>query len=127
MTNDNAFEVASSSVRFGAGVTREIGCDLADLQVRRAMVLTDPQIAKLPPLARVLESLEESGVAFEVFDRVRVEPTYESFQDAIRFAIAGGFDGFVAVGGGSTTDTAKAANLYATYPVEDFLEYVNPP
>ena len=127
MTTDNAFEMASSSVRFGAGVTREIGWDLVDLQVRRAMVLTDARIAKLPPLACVLESLEESGVGFEVFDQVRVEPTYESFQDAIRFALAGGFDGFVAVGGGSTIDTAKAANLYATYPVEDFLEYVNPP
>jgi hydroxyacid-oxoacid transhydrogenase len=127
MTNDNAFEMASSSVRFGAGVTREIGWDLADLQVRRAMVLTDARIAKLPPLACVLQSLEEGGVGFEVFDRVRIEPTFESFQDAIRFATSGGFDGFVAVGGGSTIDTAKAANLYATYPVEDFLEYVNPP
>ena len=91
------------------------------------MVVTDPQLAALAPVARVLESLERAGVAFEVFDRVRVEPTDESWQDAIRFAAAGGFDGFVAVGGGSVIDTAKAANLYATWPVDDFLEYVNPP
>jgi hydroxyacid-oxoacid transhydrogenase len=127
MMRDNAFEMASSSVRFGPGVTREIGWDLADLKVRRAMVLTDPRLAILPPLACVLESLEESGVGFQVFDRVRVEPTDESLNDAIRFAAAGEFDAFVAVGGGSTIDTAKAANLYSTYPVDDFLEYVNPP
>ena len=91
------------------------------------MVVTDPQLAALPPVAHVLESLERAGVAFEVFDRVRVEPTDESWQDAIRFASSGGFDGFVAVGGGSVIDTAKAANLYTTWPVDDFLEYVNPP
>jgi hydroxyacid-oxoacid transhydrogenase len=127
MTNDTAFEMASSSIRFGPGVTREIGWDLADLQVRRAMVVTDSYLLKLPPVAHVMESLEERGVRFEVFDRVRVEPTDESFQEAIRFAQAGEFDGFVAVGGGSVIDTAKAANLYSTYPTEDFLEYVNPP
>jgi hydroxyacid-oxoacid transhydrogenase len=61
-----------------------------------------------------------------LFDRVRVEPTDESFQEAIRCASAEPFDGFVAIGGGSTIDTAKAANLYSTYPA-DFLDYVNPP
>ncbi len=58
---------------------------------------------------------------------MRVEPTDESFLDAIAFARDGGFDAFVAVGGGSTIDTAKAVNLYVTYPPEDFLDYVNPP
>jgi hydroxyacid-oxoacid transhydrogenase len=127
MIRDNAFEMASSAVRFGAGVTREIGMDLADLQVRRTLVVTDPQIARLAPVATVLQSLKENRIDCEVFDRVRVEPTYESLQDAIAFAAAGGFDSYVAVGGGSTIDTAKAANLYATYPPEDFLDYVNAP
>ncbi len=127
MIRDNAVEMASSAVRFGAGVTREIGMDLADLQVRRTLVVTDPQIAKLSPVATVLQSLKENNVEFEVFDRVRVEPSYESLQEAIAFAAAGGFDSYVAVGGGSTIDTAKAANLYVTYPPEDFLDYVNAP
>ena len=127
MLLENAVEVAASNIRFGAGVTREIGMDLADLKVRRVVVMTDANIRRLPVFDRVQESLIESGITFDVFDRVRVEPTYESFQDAIAFAAAGDFDGFVAVGGGSTIDTAKAANLYSTYPVDDFLAYVNPP
>ena len=63
---------------------------------------------------------------FKLFDAVCIEPTDESFQEAIRFATEGEFDAFVAVGGGSTIDTAKAANLYSTFPAE-FLDFVNPP
>src|SRR4051812_15099698 len=127
IARDSAFEMAGSAVRFGPGITREVGMDLADLGVRRALVFTDGHLAKLPPVAVVLESLTDSKLQFELFDRVRVEPTYESFQDAIAVASRGDFDAFVAVGGGSTIDTAKAASLYSTYPVDDFLEYVNPP
>jgi hydroxyacid-oxoacid transhydrogenase len=122
-----AFEMAVSNVRFGAGVTRECGMDLADLGVRHALVLTDSNVAPLAPVRVVLESLDAAGVKATVYDRVRVEPTDESFLDAIAFANQGSYDGFVAVGGGSTIDTAKAVNLYTTYPPADFLDYANAP
>src|SRR5207302_6214775 len=61
-----------------------------------------------------------------VFDNIEVEPTDRSFAHAIAVATEGRFDSFVALGGGSTIDTAKAANLYATHPA-DFLDYVNAP
>ena len=127
MQNEIAFEMAVGNVRFGAGVTREVGMDLADLGVRNALVLTDPLISRLPPAQTVRQSLEDNGVSYRVYDRVRVEPTDESFQEAIRFARESEYDGLVAVGGGSTIDTAKAVNLYTTYPPSDFLDYVNPP
>jgi hydroxyacid-oxoacid transhydrogenase len=127
MVKDTAFEMAVASVRFGVGVTREVGLDLAEMGVRRVLVITDPVVRTLPPVIAVLESLEASSVACDVYDRVRVEPTDESFLDAIEFARAGEFDAFVAVGGGSTIDTAKAVNLYTTYPPASFLDYVNPP
>lgn len=127
MSHEIAFELATSAIRFGAGVTEEVGMDLADLGAKRVMVVTDPLVAKLPPVAKVLESIERQKIAFQVFAQVRTEPTDESFRQAIAFAGEGGFDAFVAVGGGSTIDTAKAANLYSTYPPEDFLDYVNPP
>jgi hydroxyacid-oxoacid transhydrogenase len=127
MKKDIAFEMAVSSVRFGAGVTREVGMDLADMGAKLVMVVTDPVVGKLAPARTVLESLEENGVKYAWYDRVRVEPSDESFLDAIAFGNERPFDAFVAVGGGSTIDTAKAVNLYTTYPPADFLDYVNPP
>jgi hydroxyacid-oxoacid transhydrogenase len=121
-----AIELATSNIRFGPGVTREIGMDLADLKVRNVMVLTDRYLRELQPVHTVLESLTSEKIRHALFDGVRVEPTDQSFQEAIQFAREGEFDAFVAVGGGSTIDTAKAANLYTTYPA-DFLHYVNPP
>jgi hydroxyacid-oxoacid transhydrogenase len=121
--------MATSGVRFGWGVTREIGMDLADHGLKRALVLTDPVLARLAPVATALESLESNGVAHTLYTGVRVEPTDQSWLDAIAHANNAGFefDCIVAVGGGSTIDTAKAVNLYCSYPPDDFLDYVNPP
>jgi len=127
MPREIAFEMAVSSVRFGPGVTREVGMDLADLGAKNVLVLTDPVLRSMSPVATVMESLETNRVAATLYDRVRVEPTDESFLDAIAFARKGNYDAIVAVGGGSTIDTAKAVNLYVTYPPTDFLDYVNPP
>jgi hydroxyacid-oxoacid transhydrogenase len=99
---------------------------MVDIGARHVLVFTDPNLKKLPAVATVLESLESNKVRFSVFDRVRVEPSDESLQEAIRFASDGDYDAFIAVGGGSTIDTAKAANLYSCWPA-DFLDYVNPP
>jgi len=126
MMNEYAFEMSSSAIRVGPGVTREVGPELADLGKRHVLVFTDPNLRTLPPVATVLESLDSHRIGFAVFDRVRVEPTDESFQEAASAAQADDFDAFVAVGGGSTIDTAKAANPYSCYPA-DFLDYVNPP
>src|SRR5262249_49689144 len=100
--------------------------DLGAWGVRRVMVVTDPHLGGSEPLRVALGAIREGGIEAVVFDQVRVEPTDESFRAAIDFAGEGRFDGYVAVGGGSSIDTAKAANLYATYPA-DFLAYVNGP
>ena len=124
---DTVFEIANSNIRFGIGVTREVGMDIRDRGLARVMVLTDPYLSDLSPVQTVLESLYAEGIDFEFFDQVRVEPTEKSLLEAISFAKhAGKFDGYVAVGGGSTIDTAKVVSLYMTYPTE-FIDYVNVP
>jgi hydroxyacid-oxoacid transhydrogenase len=126
MRLESAYSMDTSSIKFGPGVTREIGHDMTQWGARRVMVVTDAFLAEQEPVHLVLETLRASGIDAVLFDQVRVEPTESSFQAAISFAVEGRFDGYVAVGGGSSIDTAKAANLYATYP-SDFLSYVNAP
>ncbi len=126
MQYETAFTMDTSSIKFGPGVTREVGYDMQQLGAQRVMVVTDPNLADSEPVAITCAALHDVGIDVVLFDRVRVEPTDVSFKEAIAFATAGQFDGYVAIGGGSTMDTAKAANLYATYPA-DFLTYVNAP
>lgn len=126
MGREIGFQMATSNIRFGAGVTREVGMDLTDMKLGRVLVVIDPGLRELPPVTVALQAMEDEGIAFSVFDRVRVEPTDRSVQEAIAAARGDRYDGFVAIGGGSTIDTAKAANLYSTFPA-DFLDYVNAP
>jgi hydroxyacid-oxoacid transhydrogenase len=126
MAKETAFTMDTSAIKFGAGVTREVGQDMQRLGATRVMVVTDPRLSSSPAVETTMSALRDAGVEPVLYDRSRVEPTDQSFRDAIDFAVEGRFDGFVAVGGGSSMDTAKAANLYSTYPA-DFLSYVNPP
>lgn len=126
MPNETAFTMDTSSIKYGPGVTREVGYDMRRLGARRVLVVTDPRLAQGESVAVVLAALRAAGIDAVLYDQVRVEPTDISFQHAIAFATQGHFDGYVAVGGGSVMDTAKAANLYATWPA-DLLAYVNPP
>ncbi|KAG0206165.1 Hydroxyacid-oxoacid transhydrogenase, mitochondrial [Mortierella sp. GBA30] len=125
--HEYAFEMASSTMRFGEGVTREVGQDLANMKAQKVLVMTDANIAKLPVMKTVVDSLKANGVPFVVYDRTRAEPTDKSFQEAIEFTKLHKPDVFVALGGGSVMDTCKAANLYSNYPEADLLEFVNAP
>jgi hydroxyacid-oxoacid transhydrogenase len=123
---ETRFTMDTSAIKFGPGATREVGADMARLGGRRVMVVTDPRLAVGETVATALAALRQEGIDAVLYDRVRVEPTDVTFMDAAVFAADGTFDGYVAVGGGSVMDTAKAANLFATHPAP-LLTYVNPP
>jgi hydroxyacid-oxoacid transhydrogenase len=123
---ESVINIAMANIKFGSGATREIGFDMKELGARRVMVVTDSNLASFPPVETVLQSLKAEGIEAVLFDGTRNEPTDASLKEAIDFATEGEFDGFIGVGGGSSMDTAKVADLYSTYPA-DFLEYVNAP
>ncbi|CUR57574.1 Alcohol dehydrogenase, iron-type [metagenome] len=127
MAAETVFTYGAPQLKFGPGASREVGHDLAELGVRRVLVVTDAGVAATGLPQRVAEQMHAFGVQTVVFDGSRVEPTDESMQAAIDFARSSGpFDAYVAVGGGSSIDTAKAVNLMTTNPGE-LMDYVNAP
>lgn len=125
--NESVFTYASPRLKFGAGSSNEVGHDLAALGVTRALLVTDPGIAASGVSDRVAEAIRAAGVEVVVYDRAHVEPTDASMREAIEAARGlGRVDGVVAVGGGSSIDTAKAVDLMLTSP-GDLLDYVNAP
>ncbi|SDN46387.1 hydroxyacid-oxoacid transhydrogenase [Allokutzneria albata] len=126
MVTESVFTWGAPPLKFGAGAAEEIGFELKQLGVRSALVVTDAGVAATGFPARVAAAVEAAGVRVAVYDGVRVEPTDVSFEAAVSFAAQEDWQAFVAVGGGSAIDTAKAMNLMTSHP-GDVLDYVNKP
>lgn len=126
LNKDSVFTYETVPFKFGAGVTEEIATDLSRFGVTRVLLVSDPRLHAAGLSRRVADVLKSSGIDIEIFSGVLSEPTVESWREAIDFAVTMKPNGFVALGGGSSIDTAKAANLYSTYPA-DLLDYVNAP
>jgi hydroxyacid-oxoacid transhydrogenase len=124
--NETIFTMEATPIKYGSGASEEVGWEVKRMGVKRVMLVSDPGVVKANIAPRIQELIEAEGIEVEVWDSSRVEPTADSFQAAADFAAEGGFDGFVAVGGGSSIDTAKVCDLISTHSGE-ILDYVNPP
>ena len=124
---ETIFTYGAPSLKFGPGASAELGHDLAALGARRVLLVTDAGVAATGHPARIADQLVAHGLSVTTYAGSRVEPTDASLAAAAAFARdAGPFDAVLAVGGGSSIDTAKAVNLLTTNPGE-VLDYVNPP
>jgi alcohol dehydrogenase class IV len=129
--NETVFTYAAPALKFGAGASDEVGHDLASYGARRVLLVTDPGVMETGHPSRIAEHIWQRGIETVIFSRARVEPTDESLDEAIGFArdaqsTGRTLDAIVAVGGGSSIDTAKAVNLLLTNPGE-LMDYVNAP
>ncbi len=124
--HETIFTLEATPIKYGPGASEETGWELKRMGVERVMLVSDPGVVKAGITGRIQELIEAEGIKVEVWDKSRVEPTADSFQAAADFAVEGNFDGFVAVGGGSSIDTAKVSDLIATHGGE-IIDYVNPP
>lgn len=125
-TGNSVFSIEAPRIKFGAGALAEVGWDAKSLGLKRVALLVDPAVRTLPPYDVITASLDTAGIEFCVFDRIMIEPTERSMLDAADFATSEKIDGIISLGGGSTIDTAKVANLLSTHPA-DLKTYVNKP
>ncbi len=124
--HETIFTLEATPLKYGPGAAEEAGWELKRMGVSRVMLVTDPGVVQAGISGRIQELIEAEGIQVEVYDKAHVEPTADSFQQAADFAVDGEFDGFVAVGGGTSIDTAKVSDLISTHPAE-IMDYVNPP
>ncbi len=127
MDRETVFTYGAPGLKFGVGASDEIGFDLSQYDVRRVLVITDPGVAATGHPQRVADQMAQFGIEAAVYDGVHVEPTDASFEAAIAHAReTGPWDAYVAVGGGSSIDTAKAVNLLTSNDGE-LMDYINAP
>ena len=125
--SESVFTYGAPALKFGDGASDELGYDLSQLGSTRALVVTDPRVAATGLPERIAEQMGRFDVHATVYDGVHVEPTDESLQAAVDWAREHGpFDAFVAVGGGSSIDTAKAVDLLLSNP-GTLHDYINAP
>src|SRR5512134_1953468 len=107
-----------AKLKFGIGATEELGYELKTLGARSVLLVTDKRLWDHGLVDKVKGIVEGEKIALRIFDGVHCEPTDRSMRQAIDRASGVGFDAVVALGGGSTMDTAKAVNLYRSHPAD---------
>lgn len=126
--NDTVFTIRNVQVKFGEGVSSEVGYEAKRLGMTDVLIVTDKNIRENTGIvAHIADRLTDEGISVDVFDGVHIEPTDAEVAKGIEYATGKSYDGFIGLGGGSSIDTAKMINLYTTHPTDDFKDYISPP
>lgn len=107
----------------GKGAVQEIATEAKGRGFKKAFVCSDPDLLKFGVTKKVLDVLDEAGLAYEVYSEIKPNPTIENVQTGVAAFKASGADYLVAVGGGSSMDTAKAIGIIIENP--DFADVVS--
>jgi len=121
MTQTYQFKAPSVIVN-GPGAAKEVG-NFAKGLGKKALLVTDANLEQLGLPNEVMKSLEIAGVPFAIFSRVVIEPTQDNVEEGLKAYKEAGVDFLIAVGGGSSMDTAKAIGALATNTgkISDFM------
>lgn len=101
---------------FGAGLISEIVTEAKKRAFKKALVVTDPDLIKFNVAKNVTDLLEEAGLAYDIFSQVKANPTVKVVKAGIEAFKAAGADYLIAIGGGSSMDTAKAIGIIINNP-----------
>lgn len=100
----------------GAGAIKEIPNEVNVRGFKKAFVCSDPDLIKFGVTKKVTDVLEEAGLAYEIYSDIKPNPTIENVQNGVEAFKASGADYIIAIGGGSSMDTAKAVGIIITNP-----------
>lgn len=100
----------------GAGAIQEIATEAKGRGFTKAFVCSDPDLVKFGVTGKVLEVLDKAGLAYEVYSNIKPNPTIENVQTGVEAFKKSGADYLVAIGGGSSMDTAKAIGIIIKNP-----------
>lgn len=111
-----------TSIKAGAGRIQELPALCHELAITAPLVVTDPGLAALPLIANIVQMLEAKHLRAEIFADIKGNPNLQNVIDGVDFCHEGGFDGVIAIGGGSALDAAKTIALMAgqSRPLWDF-------
>ena len=124
---DLVYTLRMAPLKFGIGATREVGFELKRMGVKKVLIVTDKDLNEKTEIpTKIKEIVEAGGIEAHIWDGVEPEPTRDVMEAGIKFAKEKQFDGFVALGGGSSIDVAKVIDLFVTYPA-DFYDYIPAP
>ena len=101
---------------FGAGCRREVVGELRRRNMNKAFVVSDKDLVKFGVAKKVTDVLDEAGIAYELFDDVKANPTIANVQNGLAAFRQANADVIIAIGGGSVMDTAKAIGIIAENP-----------
>lgn len=100
----------------GAGAIKEIATEAKNRGFKKALVCSDPDLIKFGVTKKVLDILDEASLAYEVYSNIKQNPTIENVQTGVEAFKKSGADYLVAIGGGSSMDTAKAIGIIVNNP-----------
>ena len=100
----------------GAGAIAAIATEIQARGFKKALVASDPDLIKFGVTKKVTDVLDNAGIAYEIFSDIKPNPTIENVQAGVAAFKASGADCIVAIGGGSSMDTAKAVGIIITNP-----------
>ena len=100
----------------GAGAIAEIATETKIRGFKKAFVCSDPDLVKFGVTQKVLDVLEKNGMAYELYSNIKPNPTIENVQTGVQAFKEAGTDYLIAIGGGSSMDTAKAIGIIINNP-----------
>ncbi len=101
---------------FGAGAIASIADEVKGRGFQKALVVTDKDLVKFGVAQKVTKVLEDNGLAYEMFTDLKQNPTIQNVQDGVKAFQSSGADYLIAIGGGSSMDTAKAVGIIINNP-----------